>query len=257
MTADAPLSTLADAPAPTVGMILGVVGDAHGLTRAELRAPRRDPKTVAARSLAMWLARRLTTASYPMIGRACGGFDHTTVMAAVQRVETLVRTDAGFAARVAALEAECLADAAAQARAGLRPPADIDAEQVARRVAEGARQATRIGVAEVEALAAYVLQAAATQAIAEADGIRQARRRERRALAGLARARARLRVLADRVIAFEAATRARAGTTGEDAVLARQAQAEAWAALIDTQAATARAARADQHEHGEDGHGED
>ncbi|MDQ3647641.1 MAG: chromosomal replication initiator protein DnaA [Actinomycetota bacterium] len=58
-----------------------------GVTRQELRARDRRPVVVWARHLSMYLARELTGASLPDIGRAFGGRNHTTVLHAVRRVE--------------------------------------------------------------------------------------------------------------------------------------------------------------------------
>ena len=41
----------------------------------------------------MYLAKTLTSLSYPEIGRRFGGRDHTTVMHAVRSIEGLINTD--------------------------------------------------------------------------------------------------------------------------------------------------------------------
>ena len=41
----------------------------------------------------MFLAKNLTSLSYPEIGRQFGGRDHTTVMHAVKTIETLTLSD--------------------------------------------------------------------------------------------------------------------------------------------------------------------
>jgi len=43
--------------------------------------------------LAMYLARRLTTLSFPDIGRMMGGKNHTTVMAACHRTQQMADAD--------------------------------------------------------------------------------------------------------------------------------------------------------------------
>jgi chromosomal replication initiator protein len=50
------------------------------------------------RQAAMYLAKQLTTRSYPDIGRRFGGRDHTTVLHAVRKIEELKASDAGIAA---------------------------------------------------------------------------------------------------------------------------------------------------------------
>ena len=44
----------------------------------------------------MYLAKTLTSLSYPEIGRRFGGRDHTTVMHAVRSIEGLINTDNGI-----------------------------------------------------------------------------------------------------------------------------------------------------------------
>jgi chromosomal replication initiator protein len=41
----------------------------------------------------MYLAKNLTTSSYPEIGRKFGGRDHTTIMHAVKKIEELLIHD--------------------------------------------------------------------------------------------------------------------------------------------------------------------
>jgi chromosomal replication initiator protein len=52
----------------------------------------------------MYLAKNLTSLSYPDIGRQFGGRDHTTVMHAVKTVETLIKNDDRLAEDVALLK---------------------------------------------------------------------------------------------------------------------------------------------------------
>jgi chromosomal replication initiator protein len=58
----------------------------YGLSLEELKSDRRTKRVVEPRQVAMYLSRELTDASLPAIGRAFGGFDHTTVMHAVRKV---------------------------------------------------------------------------------------------------------------------------------------------------------------------------
>ena len=48
------------------------------------------------RQIAMFLCKSLTTFSYPEIGKAFGGKDHTTVMHAVKKIEELKQHDTKF-----------------------------------------------------------------------------------------------------------------------------------------------------------------
>ena len=62
-----------------------------GLTVGELKGKSRQQAIAEARGLAMYLARRLTGASYAEIGRQFGGRDHTTVLHACRKVDAASR----------------------------------------------------------------------------------------------------------------------------------------------------------------------
>lgn len=59
----------------------------------ELRGLKRNTWYTVPRMVAMYLVRKLTRASYNMIGRWFGGRDHGTVIHAVQKVERLYAKD--------------------------------------------------------------------------------------------------------------------------------------------------------------------
>ncbi|MEL0023892.1 MAG: chromosomal replication initiator protein DnaA [Alphaproteobacteria bacterium] len=65
----------------------------YGVRVAEMFSPRRARNIARPRQVAMYLAKNLTSLSYPEIGRQFGGRDHTTVMHAVRTVESLVNND--------------------------------------------------------------------------------------------------------------------------------------------------------------------
>ncbi|NJK89853.1 MAG: hypothetical protein HC923_10950 [Myxococcales bacterium] len=52
----------------------------------DLKSSKRARAIALPRQVAMYLCRKLTTSSYPEIGRALGGRDHTTVISAFRRV---------------------------------------------------------------------------------------------------------------------------------------------------------------------------
>lgn len=58
---------------------------------AELDGPSRRKEVAFARQIAIYLARELTDTSFPALGRAFGGRDHTTAMHAYQKVQELLR----------------------------------------------------------------------------------------------------------------------------------------------------------------------
>lgn len=59
----------------------------YGLNLNELLSKKRNKQLVYARHIAMFLCRRMTDASFPLIGDQFGGRDHTTVMHGVEKIE--------------------------------------------------------------------------------------------------------------------------------------------------------------------------
>lgn len=66
-------------------LIVDVICRELGIDRAEILGPGRHKRLVLARSLAAYLARELTTQSYPEIARALGRPSHSSVITACQR----------------------------------------------------------------------------------------------------------------------------------------------------------------------------
>lgn len=79
--------------APTVREIARLVARHFGLKVSELKSPQRQRSLVAARSVAMYLARQLTSASLNEIGEYFGGRDHTTVLHGCRKTEKLLTRD--------------------------------------------------------------------------------------------------------------------------------------------------------------------
>ncbi|PPR29221.1 MAG: Chromosomal replication initiator protein DnaA [Alphaproteobacteria bacterium MarineAlpha9_Bin2] len=70
----------------------------HFNTRlSDMSSPRRARAVARPRQVAMYLAKQLTSRSLPEIGRKFGGRDHTTVMHAVSRIESLIHSDSAIA----------------------------------------------------------------------------------------------------------------------------------------------------------------
>jgi chromosomal replication initiator protein len=86
--------------------ILDASAREFGVERAALLARDRRPAVSTARQVAMYLARELTDHSLPEIGRGVGGRNHTTVMHAIDRVATAVRTDTALRSAVDNLRRE-------------------------------------------------------------------------------------------------------------------------------------------------------
>jgi chromosomal replication initiator protein len=87
----------------TVDEIQKAVADYFKLKQADLLSERRTRAVARPRHMAMYLAKQLTTRSYPDIGRRFGGRDHTTVLHAVKRIEALKATEAGLASDLEAI----------------------------------------------------------------------------------------------------------------------------------------------------------
>jgi len=91
-------------PRLTAGFIIQEVAKAYGVEARMLTSPRRHKEYVRPRQVAMWLTKQLIPAySMPQIGRAFGNRDHTTVMHAHHRVETMSDHDPDFYATLIVL----------------------------------------------------------------------------------------------------------------------------------------------------------
>jgi chromosomal replication initiation ATPase DnaA len=70
-----------------VRAILEVCARHYGTTVGEILSQRRNKEVVRARQVAMYLAKVLTTLSFPALGRRFGDRDHTTVLHGFRKVE--------------------------------------------------------------------------------------------------------------------------------------------------------------------------
>lgn len=73
----------------SIDSIVRLVAEKHQLQPAQLKMKSNERKIAYPRQIAMYLAKELTHASLPEIGRAFGGKHHTTVLHSVQKIETL------------------------------------------------------------------------------------------------------------------------------------------------------------------------
>jgi len=92
----------ADEKVITIEHIQRTVSGFFGLRLADMRARTRTKAVAFPRQIAMYFARQLTHASLTEVGRAFDK-DHTTVLHAVSKIETLIREDAKFKKTVDAL----------------------------------------------------------------------------------------------------------------------------------------------------------
>jgi chromosomal replication initiator protein len=85
-----------DERAVTIEIIQKFVSDYYQLKLADLKS-RNNAKSIAMpRQIAMYLCKKLTTASLPEIGRSFGGKHHSTVIHSIRKVETLRQRDGEF-----------------------------------------------------------------------------------------------------------------------------------------------------------------
>ena len=88
----------------TVDRIQKAVCEEFRVTLTDMTSKRRARVIARPRQVAMYLSKKLTKRSLPDIGRRFGGRDHTTVMHAVKRIDSLRADDAAFNAQIEAVE---------------------------------------------------------------------------------------------------------------------------------------------------------
>jgi Bacterial dnaA protein helix-turn-helix len=76
-----------------------------GLARGDILSLQPSRAAARLRQVAMYLARQLTAKSYPELGRAFGGRDHSTVLHAVRRIEDQLTRDGDLADAVTSIRA--------------------------------------------------------------------------------------------------------------------------------------------------------
>jgi chromosomal replication initiator protein len=84
--------------------VLSTVAAQFGIKVADLKGSRKTRDVSLPRQVAMFLARRLTRASFPEIGRSFGGKDHSTVVKGVKRIEEQLRENPELAEQVRVAE---------------------------------------------------------------------------------------------------------------------------------------------------------
>jgi chromosomal replication initiator protein len=94
-------------PAPMIRDIQrAVCGRFAGVSLNDVLSPRRMPEIIMPRQIAMYLARSLTTKSFPTIAAAFGDRDHTTIIYGVRKIDRLIRQDDGLKQMVASISNE-------------------------------------------------------------------------------------------------------------------------------------------------------
>jgi chromosomal replication initiator protein len=95
-TAGEALKDILPPPQPkkiTIECIQKEVCKYYGLNMMELLSGKRNKQIVYPRQIAMFLCRKMTDASFPLIGDQFGGRDHTTVMHGVEKIEKEAAAD--------------------------------------------------------------------------------------------------------------------------------------------------------------------
>lgn len=112
------LGVAAPAAQPTpvsIESVQKVVSTHFSVRIADLKGPRRHQGISRPRMIAMYLCRQLTGASYPEIGLRFGGKDHSTVINACKRIESIQAEDNELRATVEALRRQLVSDSGAPA----------------------------------------------------------------------------------------------------------------------------------------------
>lgn len=88
----------------TIEAVQKSVAEHFKLRVSDLKSKRRQRALAHPRQIAMYLARKLTKASFPEIGDKFGGKDHTTVMHNVKKIEKQLEKDLDLKAHIETLE---------------------------------------------------------------------------------------------------------------------------------------------------------
>lgn len=88
----------------TVAGVQETVCKHFSISLSDLKGDKRQRTYSFPRQVAMYLCRKGLNTSYPELGECFGGKDHTTALAAVRKIERLVREDVDVRSRVEALE---------------------------------------------------------------------------------------------------------------------------------------------------------
>ena len=76
-----------------IDSIIRAVAERYSMQPAQIKQKSNTRQIAYPRQIAMYLAKEMTTASLPEIGRAFGGKHHTTVMHSIQKIEGLRQSD--------------------------------------------------------------------------------------------------------------------------------------------------------------------
>ena len=77
----------------TIEEIQKIIASHFSIKISDLKSPKRLKALVLPRQIAMYLARQLTSCSYPEIGDRFGGKDHSTIIHAIKKIEKQIESD--------------------------------------------------------------------------------------------------------------------------------------------------------------------
>ncbi len=80
-------------PEITIEEVIKTVAAKFGIKISDIKSPKKNKNLVQARQITMFLAREMTTASFPDIGEKVGGRDHSTVIYAHNKMKKALETD--------------------------------------------------------------------------------------------------------------------------------------------------------------------
>jgi hypothetical protein len=122
---------------PRIADIIDMVSRYFEIPQVEMRGSGRCLAVITPRHIAMYLCRNLTFHSYPAIGKAFGGRDHTTAMHAHHRIAELRKTDERLNQQITEIEARFLLPNDA-----LDPPGRVSSEPASCSIPQGAGSLT-------------------------------------------------------------------------------------------------------------------
>ena len=158
----------------TIALVQEVVAFLWGVRVTEMISARRAASIIGPRHAAMWLAKKYTLRSMPIIGRAFGGRDHTTVLHAVRKVEAWAHSPDSVFSKHPAPRSHLLAQADALLAAYAKAEREGWPEH------EDAVWPTRAELARARAVEKKAVEAAWAAMEAERNLRREALRREAR-----------------------------------------------------------------------------
>ncbi len=84
----------------TINKIIEATAEGFNIQPSEIKSKKRTQDIAMTRQVAMYLCRMLTDLSLPKIGEEFGGRDHTTVLHAFKKIDTLIANDSDFKHRI-------------------------------------------------------------------------------------------------------------------------------------------------------------